>query len=139
QAQAVRDEAPEVLVAAVQQLLHEAVRALARGARDAGGTAVEIRAEADEMDGRAVPAVRDGDGPSVDLDPAASRQQAPIAELLKEREQPTLARQAGVGRALGERVSGVAEARPGSEQAIPRARDGLADAGTGLQVIVGGH
>ncbi|MCZ7620317.1 MAG: hypothetical protein M5U32_19155 [Myxococcota bacterium] len=136
QAQAVAEDGPEMRVAAVQQLLHEAVRALARGAGHAGAAAIEIRAKADQVDRRVVPVVRDGDGAAREFDPAAGRQQPAVAEFLEERQQPTLAREPRVRSAVAELRAGLAEARPRAEQPVPRARHRLAEPRAGLEVVV---
>lgn len=69
QDEAIRDDAPEVLVGVVEQLLHEAVRAGAGGAGEAAAAGVEVDAAADEVDRHGAPLVGDGGG----FRPATSR------------------------------------------------------------------
>ena len=53
--ESVGDDAPQPLGGAVEQLLHEAVWALAGSALDAGGAGVDLDAAADEVDRRVLP------------------------------------------------------------------------------------
>ena len=89
--QAVGDEAPEVAVGAVEELLDEGVRGWSGGAADARRPAVELDAEADEVD-RDVrcQAWRDRVGRALDLDGSRGCEAAE-AELLEERQEPALA------------------------------------------------
>ena len=85
QRQAVGDDAPQALVGAVEQLLHQAVRALAGGARDARRAAVE-RDAGSRRGGSGVCCHwrEDGVGLAVDLDRRLLDEPA-VAELLEQR------------------------------------------------------
>ena len=101
QAQAVRDDGPEVAVAAVQELLHQAVGVGGGGTAHAGGAAVEAQAAADQVDRHRAEEAADGVGPAVDLGTGAGRQQAE-AQLAQERQAPLVVGEAGAGLALGQ-------------------------------------
>src|SRR5260370_23659070 len=67
QPQSIRDKAPEVSVGAVQEFLYEAMRAAAEGSGSSPRVVIEFNLEADEMDGRILPAVGDRVAPVVHL------------------------------------------------------------------------
>jgi hypothetical protein len=83
EAEAVREEAPEVALVPVQELLYEAVGAGPRCARDALGGPVEVDVAAQEVDGGVLPDVGDGVGLAFDLEALAGGQ-ATVAQFLEE-------------------------------------------------------
>ncbi len=74
QPQAVRDDGPEVAGAAVQELLHQAVRVDGGRPAHAGGAAVETEAAADEVHRDWAEEAVDGVGAAADLGAGAGRQ-----------------------------------------------------------------
>ncbi|MCX7049219.1 MAG: hypothetical protein NTX50_27505 [Candidatus Sumerlaeota bacterium] len=138
QAQAVGDEPPEAVVVAVEELLHEAVRAGASGAGHAGGALIERHAAPGEMDRGVMPEMGDRIGFAFDLEGGRVRDEPPVAEFLKEREEPAFARDGDAGFAGGEFGGGGFEMGPAPEEARPGAVDGFIEALAGFEVIVVG-
>ena len=81
--EAVGDEGPEVVVGAVEELLHHGVRAFLGGALGSGGALVDADACAEEVDGDVAPVVGDFVGVVVDLDGEVALELA-VAELAEE-------------------------------------------------------
>ena len=94
QAQAVRDDGPEVAGAAVQELLHQAVRIDGGGPAHTGGAAVEAQATADEVHRHGAEEAADGVGAAADLGAGAGGQQAE-AQFAQERQAPLVVGEAG--------------------------------------------
>ena len=137
QAQAVGDEAPEAVFAAVQELLHQAVRAAARRAGHTRREPVEIHAASHEMRRDARRGMRDGVRLALDLDGRGTRQ-ASVAELLKQRQQPALAGCDRAGVVSGQLLYFGPEAGPQPGEAAPGAACGLAQALAGRESVVRG-
>ena len=116
---AIGDDPPEVVVGAIEQLLHQAVRAGTGGTLDAGAAAVQRDVAADQMDRRVVPAVGDGIRLAVDTDAAPQRQQPPVAQLVEQRQQPALAGDRGARVGTGQYGLGAAEGGPGGAAGVP--------------------
>jgi hypothetical protein len=87
QAQAVGYEPPEEVLAAVEELLDEAVGTGPGGTGDAWGAFIQVNIAADEMDRRIEPEVGDGIGLAVYLQRVGGLKAA-IAQLLEEDQQP---------------------------------------------------
>ena len=131
---AVGDESPQVLVGAVQKLLHQAVRACLRRSGHAARAPVQLHPGAHEVDGRLSPEVAHGVALALDLQAPRGLKPA-VAKLLEEREKQALAREPR-GRLRGPRaLPRVLEARPLAAHPVPGARDGLAQA-LGAEVVV---
>src|SRR5262249_21867512 len=90
--------------------------------------------EANRVDRRVVPEMRDGVVLIPDVD-AARGDEAPVTELLEEHEEPPLARECNIGRSRGEPGRRLAEARPGAEHNVPRSRHSLPEAGATFEVV----
>lgn len=139
EAQTIRDEGPEVRLAAVEEFLHQPMRADSGRARDAGRAVVQVHAAADEMDRHLPPLVRDRVGLPVHREPLG-RREAAVAQLREEGEEPALPRQPQRRVALGELRAGGAEGRPGGRDEVPAAVDRLGDADSAREVVrVGGQ
>src|SRR6266567_9631424 len=91
QPQSVRDKTPQVSIRAVQKFLHKAMRAAAKASGSSPRIVIEINLEADEMDGRVLPAMRDRIASIIRLDWFA-RQQATITQFIEKRQQPPFSR-----------------------------------------------
>ena len=96
QAQSVRDDRPQVRVAAIEELLHEAVRVGGRRAALSRRTAVERQAAADEMHRHRAEEPPDGIGASANLR-AGGRGQEAEPQLAQQRQAPFVVGQAGGG------------------------------------------
>ena len=134
QAQAVADDGPDVRRGAVQEFLHHAVRAGGACADDVLGTGIEVGTEADEVNGRVLPAVRDGVAASLELEGLGGLQ-ATVAEFLEERQQPLLASERGARVGGGELLRAGSKTFPHTEHAVPRATDGFVEFFTAAEVV----
>ncbi len=137
QAAAVGEKAPEVIVGLVEELLDQAVGARPGGTGGAGLATTEVDAEADQVNERVLPVVRDSVRLAVDLD-RLGRDQSAVAELLEQREQPFLARRARRrvgGRQLRQQRL---EARPNADESVPGSIDRFVQL-LALGQVVGGR
>ena len=132
QAEAVRDDGPQVGVAAVQEFLHQPVRVGGRRAALSGGAAVEREAAAEEVDGRWPEEAADGIGAPPDLGAGGGGQEAE-PELAQQRQAPLVVGEAGARFARGQVRGGGAELRPVPAQPVPGLGDGL------VQPLAGGE
>jgi len=125
QPQPVREDGPQVVIAAIQQFLHHGLRGPCR-AGHAGVAAVEVHARPQQVHRDVTPGVRDGVFRHPDLDAVAQRRHLAVPEFAQQRQQPALARRACArpGRAqcfrLPPRV-------PRPPEVAPRPRRGVAD------------
>lgn len=133
-AKAVADDGPDVRRGAVQEFLHHAVWTGGACADDVLGARVEVGAEADEVDGRVLPAVRDGVAASLELEGLGGLE-ASVAEFLEERQQPLLTGECGARVRRRELLRGRAETFPHAEHAVPRAADGFVELLTAAEVV----
>ena len=117
QGRTVGDEAPEVVVGAVEEVLDQAVGRDSRGAGDARGAAAEVDAPADQVDRGALVEVGDREGPAVDLE-AGPPGEASVAERVEERQEPALAGEAGGRGALGQPGDLLLAGAPGEGHAV---------------------
>src|SRR5438477_8276607 len=92
---------PEIVLGLVEELLDQAVRAGPAGPRHAGQAPIQVHVEADQMDRRVLPGVRNGVRFPIDLD-RLRWQQATVAQLLEQGHQPLLAGRGGRRVVLGE-------------------------------------
>jgi len=135
QLEPVGDEGPEVVVGAVEELLHQSVGAGLGGADLTGSTLIQLETGADEVDRGMAPEVRDRIALAVDFEGGVALQ-APVAQLVEQREQPAVARQAGGRVSLRKALQLFAEARPQRREPVPGAVGGLVDALALRQVVL---
>ena len=76
QAQAVRYDRPQVRAAAVEKLLHQAVRVCGCRAVLSGSSAIKRQSAAEQMDREGTGETPDGKGAAVQLGPGGHRQEA---------------------------------------------------------------
>ena len=100
QAQTVRDDRPQVRVAAIEELLHEAVRIGRRRTALSRRAAVERQAAADEMHRHRSEEPPDGVGATANLG-AGGRGQEAEPQLAQQRQAPLVVGEAGGGFAIG--------------------------------------
>ena len=122
QAQAVRDDRPQVRVAAIEELLHEAVRVGGRRAALSRRTAVERQATADEMYRHRTEEPPDGIGATANLG-AGGRGQEAEPQLAQQRQAPLVVGEPGAGLAVRQIGGGGAELAVVSAQMVPGVSD----------------
>ena len=135
QAEAVRDDGPQVGVAAVEEFLHQPVRVGGRRAALSGGAAVQREAAAEEVDGRRPEEAADGVGAPADLGAGGGGQEAE-PELAQQRQAPLVVGEAGARLARGQIRGGGAELRPVPAQAVPGLGDNLVQPLAGRERVV---
>jgi hypothetical protein len=133
--QAVADEAPQVGLGAVQELLHQAVRAgfLAPGRLD---PLVQVLAEADEVDRAVVADVGDRVLLAVDLE-GPGRVELAVLQRPPERQQPLVQGNGVAGVARRQLLRHGLERIPGWQQPVPGVVGGLVDLLPGQAVVLG--
>jgi len=140
QAQAIGDQAPVTGIVPVEQLLHQRVRAGFGSPADSCLAFLDIHPAAHQVDGRRQlrrsPGVRDCVALALDLN-GFGRLQPPVAQLLKQRQQPAFARQRSARVALFQPSPAGLESRPGPLQVVPRTVDGLIDLLAGEVIVFG--
>ena len=122
----VADECPEVLIGAIEQLLHEPVWAGQDNARITRHAAVEIGAASDEVDRGVLPGVGDRVALAVDLDRPGGCE-ATVTEFLPEREEPAVAGDSGAGVAGRQALDRALKRGPRPQQPVPGAVGGLVE------------
>ena len=137
QAQAVGDDRPQVRVAAIEELLHEAVRVGGSRAALSRRTAVERQAAADEMHRHRSEEPPDGIGATANLG-AGRRGQEAEPQLAQQRQAPLVVGEAGGGLALGDVRGGRAELPVVPAQTIPGVSDYFVQAFAGGEAVVFG-
>ena len=137
QAQSVRDDRPQVPVAAVEELLHEAVRVGGGRAALSRRTAVEREAAADEMHRHRAEEPPDGIGAATNLG-TGGRGQEPEPQLAQQRQAPLVVGEPGAGLAVGQIGGGGAELAVVPAQAIPGVSDYFVHAFAGGESVVFG-
>ena len=142
QNKAVGHKAPEVAVGAVEEFLHQGVRAGLRRSYGAALADIEPHIAADEMDGRRIPHMGYGIGNIVPVQilhgALAGRGglQAAVAELVEQRQEEVLARLRRTGFSLPDAFSDQGEAVPEGNHALPGTVDGLVDLFGRRQVVI---
>ncbi len=124
--QAVADKAPQVVVGTVEEVLYEPVRGRPRSAGHTLLAAIQVDAGAEQVDRRAVPGVRDGEGLAVDLC-GGRPDEAAVTELPEKRKEPAIPGNAGRGETGGFLGQGVPEFSPAGGQLVPGAVGRLSD------------
>ncbi len=128
QRKAVGDQAPQMILGPVEQLLEQGVRGLFRRAAHIWGAAVQRHAGAEQVDGGALPLVGQRIGDAVDAQPTGGDgRQPPVTELLEQDAKPPGS--GGFGQRLGV-LAGWGRAtkrQPGRAQAVPGPVGRLAD------------
>lgn len=114
-------------VAAVKELLYQAMGIHGGGATHTSGAAVEAQTATDQVDGRWAEEAADGVGAAVDRGAGAGGQEAK-AQLAQERDAPLVVGETRTRFALGQFLRGGAELCPVTAQTVPRLGDGLIDA-----------
>jgi hypothetical protein len=121
--------------AAIQELLHQAVRVDGGGPAHPSGAAVEADATADQVHLHRAEEAVDGIGATVDLRAGASGQQAK-AQLAQQRQAPFFIGEAGARLACGEVCGSHTKLRPELAETVPRLGDDLAQALAVQQAVV---
>ena len=134
-AEAVRDDGPQVGVAAVEEFLYQPVRIRGRRAALSGGAAVQREAAAEEVDGRRPEEAADGVGAPADLGAGGGRQEAE-PELAQQRQAPLVVGETGARLARGQVRGGGAELRPVPAQAVPGLGDDLVQPLAGRERVI---
>ena len=137
QAQTVRDDRPQVRVAAIEELLHEAVRVGGSRAALSRRTAVERQAAADEMHRHRSEEPPDGIGATANLR-AGGRGKEAEPQLAQQRQAPLVVGESGGGFAIGHVRGGGAEFTVVPAQAIPGVSDYFVYAFAGGESVVFG-
>ena len=137
QAQSVRDDRPQVRVAAIEELLHEAVRVGGRRAALSRRTAVERQAAADEMHRHRSEEPPDGIGAAANLG-AGGRGQEAEPQLAQQWQAPLVVGESGGGLAVRQIGGGRAELSVVPAQAIPGVSDYFVHAFAGGESVVFG-
>jgi hypothetical protein len=115
-----------MVIAAIQKLLYQAVRAGACGSWYSCGTDAKVQAVADQMHRTMVPEMGNWIGLAVDLGGAGGWETA-IPKFLQEHQQPALACQRSAGVSFGKGVSRSAEGFPGAQETIPALTDAFVE------------
>ena len=135
--ESVRDDRPQVRVAAVEELLHETVGVGGGRPPLPRRAAIEREAAADEMHRHRSEEAPDGIGATADRRTGGDGQEAE-SELAQERQAPLVVGEAGARLALGEVRGGGREPPVVSAQAVPGVGDRLVQAFAGREPVVFG-